>query len=299
MYIIPGKFNDISEDLKNELIPQFRDGEVVRFRLQGGKYEPATGLHSFGATYNIVLKDRIKDKDGRYKEIGVPDQVDGDHVTRVKKFRLEASGYGRDQFLTGDFSLTRGNIEHDEIIDFLFLSNRCGTRKGRDESQRIEWVYVNEKVEAKTKARAQDKKFTAMMEAHNMGAEAQRSFAAGMNWDVSMDPDILITKIREYAENNPVDFLKRTNDPAGKLKGLIKGALDKDIIRYTPDKHAFVWGDSGVVVGKLDRDEEGKGLSTVDLIAKWLGEAKNGGDMEKAIKNKYNATLRELAKGDE
>lgn len=167
---VVGSFNNVSEKLKRELIPTVRPGEIIRFQLLNGSFEPAIGRVGFGASRSIRLNDRILDPyqkeiknekgevtgyESGYVDIGVPDVIKEGRVEKCKKYWVNSIANGIPG--NGQFELVASNVDDMEIMEFLCLSNGNPNNPHRDTSK--EPVY--EKVDAKSiiaKEKAAEKK---------------------------------------------------------------------------------------------------------------------------------------------
>jgi hypothetical protein len=285
-------YNNVSDELIKKCIPELKDGEVATFQRLGGAYNPEEKRYEYGSYWSYPAQDRVKDGK-KYITIGVPDEIENEKVVRPKM--LIVHGPEGSFFSNGLFQLTKGNVADDEMMEWLFLTDFNESKPDRDQSKTPLFKYVNHKVEAKKSRKVLDELTAALMTASNMGIEEKRSFYSAMNWNLMQDAEVLEANLLQYAKDYPADFLSRQNDKDAKLKSILKGAQDKGIINYVPEKHAYAWSHNSVVFSKLDRDEN---KSNIDLLAEALNVAKNGGDTIKAITNKYNDALREAAKGD-
>jgi len=166
---VVGSFNNVSERLKKELIPQVGQNDIIRFQLLNGQYEPSLGREGFGASRSIPLSDRIFDpyqKEeknskgevsyiGGYVDIGVPDTIREGRVERCKKHWVNSIANGIPG--NGQFELSSANVDEMETVEFLMLSNKSADNPFRDKSK--DPVY--EKVDAKAilrKEKDKDKK---------------------------------------------------------------------------------------------------------------------------------------------
>lgn len=148
-------FNGVSEKLKQELIKQVKPGEVIRFQLLHGSYDPSLKREVFGSSKAIRLSDKIYDpyaieKKGEkgeieysaaYVDIGVPDTIKDGRVERCKKYWVESIANGIPG--NGQFSFIGGNINDMEIVEFLCLSNGNAGNSHRDKSNIAKYEIVD------------------------------------------------------------------------------------------------------------------------------------------------------------
>lgn len=143
-------FNGVSDKLRKELIKKLKPNEIARFNLLNGSYEPSLGRVGFGASRSIALKDRIFDpyavnekgeEVGAYVEIGVPETIANNAVSRCKKYWVNSIATGIPG--NGQFELMEGNIEDMETFEFLCLSNKSKDNKYRDTFREPEYEAVD------------------------------------------------------------------------------------------------------------------------------------------------------------
>jgi len=147
---VVGSFNNVSEELRNELIKQIKPGELARFQLLHGSFDPVLRREVFGAAKSIRLNDRIYDpyqKDskgkvvGGYVDIGVPDTIRENRVEKCKKYWVESIANGIPG--NGQFALMGGNVNEMEIYEFLCLSNGNKDNPHRDKSKLPQYEIVD------------------------------------------------------------------------------------------------------------------------------------------------------------
>jgi len=118
--------NIISPELK-ALIPKFKPGEIKSFQAMWGvtnnqphiSSDPRNAQKRLYGHKQIPTNDRIKDLNGEYVQIGVPETwvPDTQQVTKWKSFIPGLY----EQHFGGVFTLHEGNIEHEELYEYLFL----------------------------------------------------------------------------------------------------------------------------------------------------------------------------------
>jgi len=269
-------FNNISEELKNS-IPPLKNGEVKTIKMLTGTrmlqvnedgsqfFEDVFGKHQ------IPTKDRIKDpfyKRGgttpEYVHIGVPLEVNPtSEAVETTKFFMP--GMGHTQFL-GKFSLVGGDVDDEELYEYLWLSNYNGSNPHRDKSVTPMYEFIDIKKESKERRKGANNKLTALSIATTMDLDDVKDFHASMGWAVSDDPEILRASIETYADEFHEEFLSRFSDPITKVKSEVKRAIDAGYIKYDPTGHKVLWAKSNTVVAKLERVE---GVDYLTQIAEW------------------------------
>lgn len=124
--LIQSGVNCITKELE-ALIPKFKPGEVKVFQLLGGipnndpdmnerQKQPVLYGHR-----QIPTKDRIKDLDGNFVEIAVVEQFDTKTGALIKP-RLFVPNMGMKEN-PGTFILAEGNLEHEELYEYLAICN--------------------------------------------------------------------------------------------------------------------------------------------------------------------------------
>ena len=270
-------FNNISVELKNT-IPQLKSGEVLTVQMLTGV--PFTQINGEDGTqttellfgkHQIPTRDRIKDpffKRGgdtpEYVHIGVPLEVNATSEA-VESTKFLMPGIGESQFL-GKFSLIGGDVEDEELYEYLWLSNYNGSNPYRDKTITPLFEFVDFKKESKEKRKGANNKLTALSIATTMDLDDVKDFHASMGWNMSDDNEILRANIEDYADKFHDEFLKRFDDPMTKVKSEVKRAIDANIIKYDPTGHKILWAQSNVVLMKLERVE---GQSWLDQAAEW------------------------------
>ena len=129
---VVGKFNAISEELKNQ-IPALEVGQTITFEMLTGQKnnDPDEKERQKSPMLypkaNIPLRDRIKDpyiKEGSsWVDIVVADSWDRDGNPRERFFMPGISDGSGDFKFGGKFSLTGGNQKDEELYEFLMISN--------------------------------------------------------------------------------------------------------------------------------------------------------------------------------
>ena len=270
-------FNNISEELKNS-IPHLKNGEVKTVQMLTGQrmlqvsedgsqyFEDVFGKHQ------IPTRDRIKDpffKRGgttpEYVHIGVPLEVNANSEA-VETTKFFMPGIGETQFL-GKFSLIGGDLDDDELYEYLWLSNKNGSNPYRDKSEPPMYEFIDITKASKEKRKGANNKLTALSLATTMDLEDVRDFHASMGWSVLEDSDIMRANLEDYADKFTDEFLSRYSDPSTKVKSEVKRAIDAGYIKYDPTGHKLLWAKSDVVIAKLERVE---GVEYLTQIAEWV-----------------------------
>lgn len=144
--------NCITKELE-ALIPKFKPGEVKVFQLLGGipnndpdmnerQKQPLLYGHR-----QIPTKDRIKDLDGNFVEIAVVEQFDAKSGALIKP-RLFVPNMGMKEN-PGTFILAEGNLEHEELYEYLSLCNYNESSVNPNRNRNIEPLFFEIKQDEK------------------------------------------------------------------------------------------------------------------------------------------------------
>ena len=285
-------FNNISEELKSS-IPQLKNGEVKTVQMLTGVkllQVQEDGSQYFEEVYGkrqIPTRDRIKDpffKRGvsttpEYVHIGVPVEVNANSEA-VETTKFFMPGIGESQFL-GKFSLLGGDLDDDELYEYLWLSNYNASNPYRDKSIEPLYDFIDITKVTKEKRKGANNKLTALSLATTMDLDDVRDFHASMGWSMTAEPEEMRASVEDYADKFTDEFLKRFDDPMTKVKSEIKRSIDLGIIKYDPTGHKILYAKSNTVVMKLERVE---GVDYLTQAAEWTSvTGQQGSNFRKAI----------------
>ena len=293
-------FNNISKELL-ESVPKLQYGEVKTIQMLTGT--KLLQVMEDGSQYweevfgkqQIPTSDRIKDpffKRGvsttpEYIQIGVPAEINPNTESVVSTKPL-IPGIGESQFL-GKFSLVGGDVEDEEMYEFLWLSNYNGSNPNRDKSVNPLFEFIDVKKASKEKRRNANDKLTALSVATTMDLDDIKDFHLSMGWNMIDDADILRANIEDYADKYTDEFISRFNDPLTKVKSEIKRSIDAGFIKYDAAGHKILWAKSNTVCAKLERVE---GQHWLDQIAEWtVVSGAQGTNFRKAIQKQLKELM--------
>lgn len=287
-------FNNLSEEFRKEL-PTLEHGEVVTFHMLTGvvNNDPDTTQRErnpiFYPKARIPMRDRVFDKyqgtNGKFIEIGVVTEDDGENPTRFLRF---CPGEGESRF-NGKFSLTGGNGMDDEIFQFLWVSNYNAGKEKRDTKEAPLFEYVDVIADSKKHTKKYDDLYVAMELANDMTDGEIRDFASAMNFSTSNPIEVIRTQVKQFAIENPEDFGARLVNPDTKLRALINKANAAGHIKFDALTYKVAWGKNDTVFATLIKQE---GLTWQDTLVQWLNTAENGQQVQKQI----NGLIRNNAK---
>ena len=213
-------FNNISDQLREECIPEFKRDEVKTFRMLNGVnnnnpdityrlkrpvFYPDTQLR----TYDRIFDPYLNNGKGGYVDIGVVEQFDiaTDGSQIPKKFKCIVRGQG-----IGLFTLHGGSIDDRELYEHLCISNENINFKYRDEKITPLFEEVL-KVDANEQA---EKDFDALIASatalKKLNVEEKRQLAAALYLDPTLDDKTILTQLQEYARSEPDTILEHAKN---------------------------------------------------------------------------------------
>lgn len=288
MKVIKGKFNDLSADLLKKIKPLAK-GESVVFQVLGSVPNPDPDpqevkkrpfLHP---KRNIPMNDYIKDGDS-WMKIVVADRWEKDEPV-MERFFLPGLDLGG--LFNGKFELQGGNKKDEELYEYLMVTNyNRDSVLGEDRDDSIEPLFtvVNRTADAvKLTSKVQDLK-KALDLAVEMDEASGRVLAGSLNWAHYPDWVELQSKIVDFAQKDPEQFLKYAKDPSKELKSQIKQAIDKQILDFNPQNGEVKIGDNVLVVfGKAERK------NLLESLVLFFNTAKNGQEMLTLVKEQLSS----------
>ncbi len=230
-------FNNISEELRAECIPDFGSGEIRTFRMLNGVinndpeidqrlkrpiFYPDTQIRTW-----TKIKDPFKRNDrgevkGGFVEVGVVENFDIATETPTK-FKLLVKGQN-----IGMFVLNGDSVDDVEMYEFLCISNENASFKYRDKTvtplfEIVEMVDIEEET---------DREFDLLMEAgsalRKLSDAQKRQLAILLQLDPSLDDRTLSSKILELTKGAPsmvMDAIKHLKANSGR-----KGAKKEEVL---------------------------------------------------------------------
>jgi hypothetical protein len=288
MKVISGKFNDLSKDLLSK-VRKLKNGETVTFQMLTGVKNPDPDPDEqrkrpiLYPKHNIPMNDYIKDLDDEWKHIVIADSWDTDKPSREAFFMAGLEDGG---LFTGKFTLAGGNKKHEELYEYLQVSNyNESPLVERDATKPALFKEVNLKAAATQVTSKIGLLRKALELAVGMEENEGRELAASLNWNVYPDWVELQAKILEFAKSTPEEFLKFYQDPLKKVKSKIKAALDANILSYDLNSGEVKFANGTLtVIKKKDRSND-----ILELLSFWFNEAKNGDEVMAAIDNQLES----------
>lgn len=282
-------FNDVSAELL-ATVPKLKPGQKMVFQMLTGiniqDAESGENIIAYGKV-QIPCKDRIKDPfTKKVHDIGIVEEYDI-QSKEPTKFKFFMPGQG-DQHFSGQFELIGGVVEDEEMLEYLFLSNYNESNPNRSDKVHPMFRPIDEIANSGKIKRAANKRRDALILVTEMDMVNIKNVASALNFPDFPDDEILRSKVIEWADENPEDFLELYADPTTMVKADIKRGIDKGILIYDPAGNRMLWAKGNAVIATFDRVE---GADHLQQMADWCITAKNGGDVLKTIRKKIKETI--------
>jgi hypothetical protein len=300
---IVGDVNKISPQLQKLIVP-LKPGEFAEWQRTISSEANELTTDNTKKKFRVYPHHQIWAKDSIYDpwkngvdengegiggpvDIGLPDKNGIDHgkkeITRYQLFTFERSIHGGIVVLDGK------RPEHRELHEFFQLSNINQTpvqgKVYRNPEVEVMVYLVNRKSESNRKNSHFKIKTQVLTHVELMTVEAMREYAAGKNWDYTVEPDILSAQIMEYADKNPEQLYADMSDPNMKKKALIKYALMENRIVFDPVQYRMVWPD-GNTCATLERVKD---KTEIDQFLVFLNTVQNGDKIFQQLSRKAKA----------
>jgi len=282
MQVIKGKFNDISAELKAQIPPM---GKEMVFQMLNGQRNPDPDAEEqrrkpmIYPKQNIPMTDRIKDVDGSWKDMIVAESWSGDKPNNPRFFMAGLDLYG---IFNGKFSLSQGNAEDEELYEYLMVSNYTENSilgKNRDTTKQPLVKYLDLKAASTVKTKSLDTLREALNIAKDMSVKEAKIFNQSINGNQYVIDEELLAAVGDFARSKPEDFIKIYNDPNKELRGVVKQALDLNIIGFDMQTGQVRMGEN-----ILTTINEAQRANALAAITSWIDSAKNGAEVLKSIK---------------
>lgn len=167
----------------------------------------------------------------------------------------------------GVLNLKKDDREAFDTFCYLELHPANTTGKYRDNQIPALFKFVDESKEAKSSGMRRNLKADAMFVAANMKIQEMKDFAVAMDWDETMDEDILFDKIGEIAENDPTQFKVLIESSSMEYKATVKRAEVHQIIEWDSQGYKYVWATTKETIIAFGRQEN---MDRLEKMAEWL-----------------------------
>lgn len=195
------------------------------------------------------LSTTIQDSTGKLYNIGCIAKWDKDRPITTHDLQpwAETAAFEKNGFidLHARKFTKRGNISHEELATFLWLSDKNESKPGRNKNVVAEWRFEDKEATRKSQRNINDKVLDNLAYIRDIQSKEKevKQIAAGLNIDINADMEDIILALQNKARNEPLEFEKIVASPLNKIKLEIKEAETKDIIEYRlNDKAVFFKG---------------------------------------------------------
>ena len=235
---ISKNFNNISDQLRGECIPEFKRDEVKTFRLLNGVvnndpditerlkrpvFYPDTQLR----TYDRIFDPFLNDNKGGYVDIGVAEQFDiaTDGTQIPKKFKCIVRGHG-----IGMFTLQGNSIDDRELYEHFCISNENANFKYRD----AKITPLFEEILPLSENEEAEKEFDNLLEAgtalKKLNTNERRQVATALYLDPTYDDKTILIQLQTLAMSDPetlLESIKSVKQTVGSHKRAGRPTKDK------------------------------------------------------------------------
>lgn len=295
--VIPGQFNDISEELK-ELVKPLKPGQTKIYRMpvpveQDHIVDKAgvkplknklTGGFTWPQSMLIPTVDEIQDVDGQLKKIAVIRDYNNNSKEMIS-WPLFINSYD-----DGFIIVEANRLNTSRFYAFLELTDFNGSKKNRDTSKPILFYEINPSQELAVKAKKVDLMTEELQYVRDLPKSDVLVFAQGLLWDTSgIDIEDLRDNLKIFVSENPGKITEiHSNKQMIINKSIIKQALDARIILFNEPENKYTFQATGKVIATFSRMEN---KETIDQLSEWLSTHKDGENVKEAIKNflKYSS----------
>lgn len=300
---IVGEVNKISPQLQ-KLIQPLRPGEFAEWQRTVSMDAHELATDNTKKKFRVYPHSEIWAKDSIYDpwkygvdeegngvggpvDIGLPDKNGIDRgkneIKLYQRYTFERSLHGGIVVLDGK------RPEHREMHEFFQLSNINDSpvqgKKFRNPEIDVLIYLVDKKKESTKKNKHFEIKKEVLLHISLMTVESMREFAAGKNWDYTVEPDVLSAQVMEYGDKDPEGFNEDVSDPNMRKKALIKYALMENRIVFDPVQYRMLWPD-GSTVSTMERV---KGKTEIDQFLTFLNTVNNGDKIMQQLSKKLKA----------
>lgn len=269
------EFNKLSEKRRKELKTMFpSDKGVYLFKLLNGSTVPtidkegsSTGRKTFYPRTFIKPVQTVFDEDGTRKTVAALKS----YVGNDPRFHQIMTDPARNGF----FSYRESVPEEAEIIDFLLCSNDFASNPYRSKHEEPLYDIVDNVKVAKHKYKIAHDKALAYRLLDSWNETQVKDFAAAMGWDDTDEDVVLRGKVYDMIENpsgnGASEFKSMAEDPELEYRSLLKRAMDKNIVTFSPQEYTLTIPSTGTVI-PLDRVYN---KNEYDMFVAWLEKGDN------------------------
>ncbi len=301
--VIPGKFNDVSEELKATITP-LQKGETKTYRLpvpviqdmvkdmKGTKFLKKSANqngYTWPMSSQIPTKDEIVDPfTGNICPIGVVRSYD------TKTETIEVFPLILEQHRDGFVIITQGHVGMERFYAFMELTDYNGSKKDRDVTKPVYFYEVNAKADAEKRNKITDALTEELYAIKNMEVSELKLFCVNLKWDVvNTDPGVLKSNLKDFAILHPGVISTMYNNKA-KMENLqlIRQAMDAGVLTENGLENKYTLTKSGKDIATFTRMD---GKELIEQFAEWLGSHADGAKVKTSLKSQMQAKVPEPA----
>jgi hypothetical protein len=281
------KWNNVSEQLLKDL--DLDNSGTIRVRLENIKY--VNGMPRVPRIKAIPAVDRIFDPYTKeYVSIANIGQINADGSEVIENIFYDANHKG---IRTFDPKKQKDR----ELLEFLLLSDHCGSKEDRDKSKEaIYHVYKPEVI-----AEATIDKDLGMAEA--MGIVGRMSnteliaFASTKGWDSREDIRLIKQRMLTWIKRDHEDFMKFADPHTMRVNTVLRKAEVEGMVKFDTVANAWIWSASGEVIKQFRRS---KNFDRYKSYIEWMKESDEANEVLDTLEqstglSKKTATVKKQA----
>ena len=277
-------FNDISPKLRLELERKVESfGKRVRYKFDIAKPNPDPEKYNGAFVYpnmytldptKFTIQDPYEDRDdkSKTKNIGLIDDVylsDTGIPERFKKVKVGGS----------DKAVLTLNLEdnRDDFYVAMYLELHPKNSGGKFASKTLYHVFsrIDENAAAKEARTERSERLKALNVSQGMSDSELIDFADAMQWDSTLDIEVLRNMAEELADTNPIYFNDFVQGKTVEYQSLIKQAMDKGLISFNNGDYSFIWTGNQQTITVLSPTGQ---KTNIEKMSEWMQTSGNKGD---------------------
>lgn len=245
-----GQYNDLSPKLLERLTKRIEGyGKTVRYRFDIERENPDKTFYNgktiFPSMYTLDptvfnITDKEEDRAGKSKtkKIALIKKYEdkGSHGIEVEFTKIRI-GAGR----RGILRLELENPDDFAMAMCIELHPKYKNGEFSDSEKHQVVSLVDEQADAVTATKERSDRRKALNAVEDMDYEALKLFADAVGFDSTQTEGVLRNLTEELAESDSAYFNDLISGRAVEIQGLIKQAIDREIISYEPVEGKFTW----------------------------------------------------------
>jgi len=292
-----GTWNDLSPKLISKLEKRIASfGKKVRYKFDISNPDPdpekrAINARIFPFAYTVrPVTFTIFDEDEDRKEAQKSKKIGLISATKEEGGRTVVDRFDRVRVYARENGVKEFDMTKAEDVAMVWYLELCPKLKGglfSDPTKTQMITRIDEMANASEQIKQRSERKKAMDAAELMSDAELVSFADAMNWDSTLDIEILKNDIGNLADTNPVFFNDLLKDKTIEYRSLVKKSMVKGIISYDPAEGKFTYSSNMQPIAILPVVE---GKNEVTVLADWLiAGGKNADEVYKKLKSMVGA----------